>query len=535
MLLHDEGVGRLYSAMSRIDPDTRAALERSPGLHRLFPYAAAFDFYGSQISIQQDAVVVPGGADAEKSWEALTGASPHAPAEFVLRLFARDRGWLAAYFDALSRIGPEQQSHFVREDRLKGMYEAYRAAGVNVSAYAGVFPRNAEFLLLLASLSWQDDGEPVIPGNLRVWQDVFARQAHTYGYREWVKRAHGIQNPERFLDALAAATNIVTETGPAQMYLTVSAIENHRAAGGALSEDTARQLTNRFNEYQNWELLFVDFPELDDGAIGEFFKTADRMNAISAPTLRANALGAFQADIGLWQIFARQKQIPGNAVRSSWHDMLNAFSKVSTNSDLFDAARAALSSVVVAAGGHANPTEDEIVDLLAGPAQQTPDGTKVHEELANRMRAVLEDQRLASLDTLFGLYDGLDAAAKGKAPGDSLLPLAESLHEFEMPRPIFTGGERLAWSPLIYTSRHAELQVQTDLTKVLRSPRSPEQLEAARARLTPFLRDTLVGSITRTMSPRARRCFTTTRSLSARMISQFPRSRGSSRSGALPS
>src|SRR6202034_4742721 len=36
-------------------------------------------------------------------------------------------------------------------------------------------------------------------------------------------------------------------------------------------------------------------------------------------------------------------------------------------------------------------------------------------------------------------------------------------------------------------------QVRTDLTKVISSPVSPAQLEDARGRLTPFLRDTLVG------------------------------------------
>jgi hypothetical protein len=45
----------------------------------------------------------------------------------------------------------------------------------------------------------------------------------------------------------------------------------------------------------------------------------------------------------------------------------------------------------------------------------------------------------------------------------------------------------------VYTSRHAELQVRTDLTKVLKTSATPSQLEAGRGQLTPFLRDTLVG------------------------------------------
>ena len=41
--------------------------------------------------------------------------------------------------------------------------------------------------------------------------------------------------------------------------------------------------------------------------------------------------------------------------------------------------------------------------------------------------------------------------------------------------------------------RHAELQVRTDLTQILKISGNPAQFEAARGQLTPFLRDTLVG------------------------------------------
>jgi hypothetical protein len=87
----------------------------------------------------------------------------------------------------------------------------------------------------------------------------------------------------------------------------------------------------------------------------------------------------------------------------------------------------------------------------------------------------------------------LNQLAHGQTAGANLLQLAGDLREFELPRPIFTSGEKTSWSPVIYTNRHAELQVRTDLTSVIRSPGSPSQLGAARGRLTPFLRDTLVG------------------------------------------
>jgi hypothetical protein len=492
-LFHDQALGRLYSAMSRMDPGTRDLLARSPGLKRLLPYGPILDFYGSQFTVPDRSVKVPGGASAESAWQSIVGASPRNPSDFILRLLARDRGWLAAYYDAVARISPEQQGQLVHGDRLRALYEAYRTTGGNIVAASGVFPRNAVLLLVLSRIPYGADGQPDIPGGLETWRDIFTHELKEPGNHEWVRYAQKIDNTEHFLEAVAGASNLVREDGPAQVYLSISAIDSHRAPAQKLSPETVKLLANRFDDFRNWYLLFSDFPQLDDGAITAFVAAADHVNAIKTPALRANALGAFQADLGLWQIFARQRQIPPEKLNPSLRSLLEPFSKVNTANDLFDAGRTGLYVSVTAAGGSPNPTEDAVVDLLAGPIQKNADGVRVHDELARRMHAVLDDQRLASLDTLFNLYDGMLALAHGSGDGTSLLPLAEDLHDFEMPRPIFTEGERVAWSPLIYTSRHAELQVQTDLAKVLRSKPTPQQLETARSRLVPFLRDTLVG------------------------------------------
>ncbi|WP_433984094.1 hypothetical protein RBB78_02315 [Tunturiibacter empetritectus] len=110
-----------------------------------------------------------------------------------------------------------------------------------------------------------------------------------------------------------------------------------------------------------------------------------------------------------------------------------------------------------------------------------------------RINSVLEDQRLVSLDTLFALSEGLEEMAQGKGKSDALIPLAAELREFDLPRPIFTNSEKISWAPPNYTAHHAELQVRTDLTKVIKEKGSHAQLETARGQLMPFLRDTLVG------------------------------------------
>src|SRR5262249_34451883 len=135
----------------------------------------------------------------------------------------------------------------------------------------------------------------------------------------------------------------------------------------------------------------------------------------------------------------------------------------------------------------------DLMELLAGPRQSDPKGKQIHEEIAREIRAVMDGQRLVSLDTLFGLADGLNQVAKGAVAGTALLPLAGELREFQMPQPIFSSSERTEWAAGLYNNRHTDLQMQTDLSKVLKGPASRTQLEEARGQLAPFLRDTLVG------------------------------------------
>lgn len=493
VLMNSENADRLYSGLARLDPETRRALYQSPGLRRLLFYGPILDFYGSRLCIQSGAVALPGGDAAERAWGALVGVSSHSPGEFVIQLLAKDQGWLAAFFDAMARVSPEQQARLTQGERLKSLYEAYRSGVLTVDAASSVFTRNSPLLLLFTRLQWDAAGEPLVPGNLEVWQEVFARENKLHHTHDWARHFHAAQGPEGLLEALAAYSSTVTPDGPAQIYMTLSAIDGARPPERRLSIDTAQMLTANYFALSDWYPIFVEFPALDDASIGQFIHTADHIDGISNPALRSNALGAIQAELGIWQILARQGQIARDGLNSSWQATIQPYGGITSSSELFDAARSSLSSIVAAAGGTPGPTEDEVVDLLAGPPQRSPEAARVHDELARRIRAVLDDQRLVSLDTLFGLYDGLGELAKGAKVGDSLLPLAGALHEFELPRPVFTEGERATWSPTIYVSRHAELQVRTDLTKVIKGPGTPAQLEAARARLAPFLRDTLVG------------------------------------------
>ena len=494
-LVNDPAVARLYWALSKTDAETSLALQRSPGLGRLLPYGPVLDFYGSQICIRSGRVMIPGEASTKQGWKELVGASPESPGDFVIRLLARDKGWLAAYFDVLSRVSRTQQEHLTQGPRLKRLYEAFRASDSDPDATRGMFRKAPELLVLYTRLEWEPTGEVHVPGNLDVWKEVLRQKTDSKIVHDLGRHSRSWNNSEQLLDALTACSRQETDSGPLQIYLMLNELDSRRSPEKRLSAETTRLLANRFSQYSDWYLIFSEFSDLSDTSLTRFVSVADGIDKIRGQTLRTNALGAFQANVGLWQILARQGEIPSTELNTSWQKVIEPFTSISSPTQLFDAARNSLGALLPAAGPNGEGSQDEIANLLAGPHQESQDGQRVHQELTERIRSVLDDQRLVSLDTLFALSDGLHELEKGGTASERvrLLSLAGELREFEMPRPIFTESEKVNWAPGVYTSHHAELQVRTDLTKVIKVPASRAQLETARGQLVPFLRDTLVG------------------------------------------
>jgi hypothetical protein len=492
-LLHDPELARLYWAMYRMDAETREELRKSVGLTRLLPYAAVLDFYGSQICIRSGHVLVPGGEGAEAGWKELVGVSPNSP-EFVLGLAGKDKGWLAAYFDSLSRINPEQQTHFTDAHALKTLYTAFRGPERTSDAARPAFRPAPGLLLLLTRARWNHQGQPVMPGGLEVWKQILSEKGESKTVREWSKHASHMKTSEQLLEAMFAFSRVDTEVTPLEQYLVFSELENSRDQRHSLRPETYLLLSRKFADFSDQYLIFSEFPELDDASITEFVRTAEAVDKISNHTLRGNAMGTFQACVGLWQILARQGQIPKAQLNESWQKVIGPFANLSSSAQLFDAGEKSLKELALASTHEANVSQDELIELLAGPNQSGPEPRRVHEDLANQIRSVMDGQRLVSLDTLLALNNGLNALKRGSANGSSLLSLAGELREFEMPRPIFTSSERTEWAAGVYNNRHTELQMQTDLAKVIKSPSpSHAQLEDARGELAPFLRDNLVG------------------------------------------
>src|SRR5436853_462570 len=457
LLLRDPELARFYWALARMDGETLSALQQSHVLKKMVPLAAALDFFGSHICVRSGRVVVPGGSAAGPDWKELVGASPDSPGDFIPKLYAKDTGWLAAYFDDLSSVSPSQQTHFTEPGRLRHSYEVFRGKDSS-DAGTGVFRRDAGLFLLVTRLRWESNGDPYIPGNLEVWKKVFRQKTDSKIIRSWGRRAAHWDNPGQLLEALFGISREPTYTGPLQSYLMLSELDGRRSPGHRLRPETVALLADKFSEFSDQYVLFSEFPDLDDASIAAFLQVMTSLNGIPKNTLRGNAFGTFQASVGLWQILARQCEIPGATLNDSWQKVIKPFGKISSSTQLFDAGRAALKALMLAATGKTDPVlQDALINLLAGPPQSAPDAQRMHDLIANRIRSVLDEQRLVSLDTLLALGDGLREVAGGNFSGNTLLPLAGELREFQMPQPIFRNSERDQWAAGIYNNVYTEL------------------------------------------------------------------------------
>lgn len=491
-ILRDRSIARLYWAMSRIDPETSAFLRQSVGISRLLSYGALLDFYGGHLCVRQGHVVVPGGVGAEPAWKDLVGASPDSPADFIQRLLLKDKGWLGAYFDVLARVSSSKQAYFTDPQRLRRFYSALRSPDASPSATTGSFRPAPGLLLLVTRIQFDAKGEPLVPGNLEVWKAILEQRKAGHAVREWGKHTN-ITSPDRLVEVMFALSRSNTDVGPLQTYLTLSELDRRRPPEQRLAPGTVLLLSRKFADFSDQYRIFSEFPELSDASITLFMDVAEQLDKIPNPT-RGNALGTVQANVGLWQILARQEQIPTAQWNESWQHIIKPFTGVRSSSQLYDAGRKSLAELLRAATGRAAASQDEIIELLAGPQQTTPEGKKVHRELADRIRSVMNGQRLVSLDTIVAVGDALNEKAKGKEPDEFLLRRAGEIREFEMPRPIFTNGERTEWAAGVYNNHHTDLEMRTDVVKVLKTTTaSPAHLDEARGQLAPFLRDTLVG------------------------------------------
>ena len=488
--ISDPSLARFYLAMSKPDPETAAELKKAIPSQRLRAFAHVLDFYGSMFQIRGGKAVVPGGARSEKMWQELVGAPPEKGAEFFERLISRDDGWLASYFDALSRISGPVQDYLTEPERLRRFYLAIRGRVTSPGPARPVFRANTDMLLLTTRLRLERDGRPHIPGGIAVWSALFAKQPQGRYDARLTRLAKDWREPDDVLEALFALCRRSLDNEPLRMFMTLSDMNRRRAR--PLEPATVERLIRDFRKMRAQYAVLNEAPSLPDATIIRFLDYAAQVDRLRDQALRADVLGSFQGLLGLWQILCRQSAIPPAQADAALTGLLAAFEPVQNPVQLFDASRAGLGLLLKSAGAPEGNPQEQLLDLLAGPAQA---GREWHSQLVTEMLSYLEAQKLIPLNALFQLADHLEQIAQGEKPNLALIDrISARLSDLTAARASLSAPERNAMVFGYWPDRHIERQRRLNLRSLVeKAAGDPQRLREIRGNLAPLLRDTLVG------------------------------------------
>jgi hypothetical protein len=497
--LSDPSMCRLYLGLAKLDPATADEIRRNTSVQRIRAYAHVLDFYGGMFRIRNGRAVVPGGARSERAWAELVTVGPDKGGAFFERLLTRDDGWLASYFDALSRItnnpanGPVQ-NYLTEPERLKRFYAAIRGKVTSPGPARPVFRSNTDMMLLTSRLRLDPDGRPHIPGSLDVWRTLFIE--HPAGSGKYdsklSKAASSWKDPDDVIEALFGLCRKSVENEPLKIFMGLSDIDRHRRT--PLDPQTTDRLAREYRAFGAQYPLFAEASDISNATINQFLDTAIALNHIGDQGLRADAAGTMQALVSLWQIFNRQGSIASADADRSLAAILTQFAKVKNERDVFDNGREGVKTLLAAtkspAGGSA---QDRLIDLLAGTAAN--DTSDAHTQLVEDMIRIFEAQRLISLSTIFELVDHLESLSKGEKVNTALITrTAARISEIQLPRTPLSSLEKNALSFGYWSERHIEQQRKLNLKALIdRAATDPRKLDDIRAQMAPFLRDTLVG------------------------------------------
>lgn len=184
-ILRSREAALMYYGLLSLDDDTRGWFDGHPELLAEIAsrHAPAFMVAARGLRIRDNAVHAPGGADAGAAWRGLTGHPTTAPVDFVRGLLTVSEGRLAYFYDAMAQLQPAQQRFLLGLDapdsgrtgtarRLLSVFE--RLADAWVVAERPFWRPTLDPALLVADLTTDEAGRPVLPGTRAFWTTVFA-------------------------------------------------------------------------------------------------------------------------------------------------------------------------------------------------------------------------------------------------------------------------------------------------------------------------------------------------------------------------
>ena len=490
--ISDPSLCRLYLGLSKLDPDTAAALREEIPASRLKIYAHVLDFFGGMFEIRGGKAVVPGGGRTERAWGDLAGASPEKGSAFLEKLLAKDDGWLASYFDALARINGPVKDYLTDPERLKRFYTAIRGRVTSPGPARPVFRSNTDMLLLTTRLRLDPNGKPHLPGGIEVWKNLFANHPAGKFDAKLTRAAPAWKDPDDVLEALFGLSRKSVENEALKIFMALSDVERNRTQ--PLETATVDRLAREYRPLSAQYSLFAEAPSMSDKTVLLFLDTVKAINQIHDPALRSDAAGTMQALNGLWQIFVRQGSIADAESDAALAGLLTPFGKIQNDRDIFDGGRSGIRLLLKATHSPEKVVpQDRMIDLLAGTS--SADVSDAHQRVVEDMIRIFEAQKLVSLSTLFDMADNLESVARGEKLNSALAgKLAARISEIQLPRNSLTTTERNSLSFGYWTDKHVEAQRKLNLRAAIeKSANDAQKLKDLRGTLAPFLRDTLVG------------------------------------------
>jgi hypothetical protein len=482
--LGDPSICRLYLGLSHLDRAAAQALRSAAPAAKLKIYAHVLDFFGGMFQVRNGAAVTPG---SPRIWDSMVGVSPDKPGRFFYRLIRTDDGWMAAYFDTLSRLHGAAGAYFTDPQRMRQFYRALRGKITSPGPARPVFRASADMMLLTTSLRIGADGQPLIPGGLDVWRTLFEKRLRGKHTRRIRRASRSWRTGDDLVSSLLALCRRAVSNEPLRVFLAVNDVARERAK--PMSPALAARLIAAYSNYGAQYILFADVPSLSETSIGHYLDICASTAHIHNMPLRTNTLGTLQALTGLFDIFVRQGSIPASRQDAAFSALIEPFDHIKDEAALFGAGRSGTGILLraTARDSHSGGVQRQLVDLLVGnPRPANPPAPPAP---ADTFLRIFDQQELIPLDQLFALADGV---AKGKpdpavvkAVKDQLARFAESenLHNS------LSSEERNTSAYGYWSHRHIYQESKFDLDALVKGSGKKDP----RAALAPFLRDSLVG------------------------------------------
>ena len=178
-VLSDRRTALLYHGLSALDDETLAWLgpDRDLLADLLEEHSGTFAAFARSIRVKGGRVQVPGGESAEALWAEVVGVSPAQPSDFVRRLFSKDEGHLAFFYDSIAQLNESSRRFALaggRADRVRALEQQFERMTVELR------PRERPFFrpfvdpsLTLSTIEVTPDGVPVGPIARGLWEPIF--------------------------------------------------------------------------------------------------------------------------------------------------------------------------------------------------------------------------------------------------------------------------------------------------------------------------------------------------------------------------